>query len=100
MPADVSQCRQTADGAAAEQVTAAPPNLGTPDQQADNKTAEEPGGHRFGVIPLRPTLHMLLLAASACAIVTPSAYSKSPPTGSPRAILDTVIGREASCRCT
>jgi len=95
-PADVAERRQTADGAATEQVTPAPPNLGTPDQQADNKTAEKPGGHRFGVIPFCPAPHMVLLAARACAIVTPSAYSRSPPTGNPRAILVTVTGREAS----
>jgi hypothetical protein len=50
-PADVAERRQTADGTLAEQVTAAPPNLGTPDQQADNKTAKKPGGHRFGISP-------------------------------------------------
>jgi len=34
--------------------------------------------------------HIARRADSACAIVTPSAYSRSPPTGSPRAMRDTV----------
>ena len=39
-------------------------------------------------------------AARACAIVTPSAYSRSPPTGRPRAMRVTVSWWGTSCRCT
>src|SRR5689334_8352744 len=83
---DIPECRQAAYGASAEQITAAPLHLATPDQQSDNKTAEEPGRHRLCVAPFCPPPHIVLLAARACAMVTPSAYSRSPPTGSPRAI--------------
>src|SRR5688572_14738422 len=40
----------------------------------------------------------VLLPLKACAIVTPSAYSRSPPTGKPRASLVTLIPAGAISR--
>ena len=45
---------------------------------------------KCGELPVPCAIHIVRRAESACAIVTPSAYSRSPPTGRPRAMRLTV----------
>jgi hypothetical protein len=60
-----------------------------PDKTAGSYSADE--SHSYEARAL--SAHDIdLRALSAWAIVTPSAYSRSPPTGSPRAMRETVRG--------
>jgi len=92
----VSERRQSAQRMTTEQVPAVrmlcPTPRQRPDRRADGQSYE---------YPLMIALHDIALrAANACAMVTPSAYSKSPPTGSPRAMRDTVNAYGTNRRCT
>jgi len=99
---------------AAEQFVPGPVLLPVPDHDADHQSTEEPKrreasnassanvftvSHRPDYGPSPPTDRTQRIsrrAESACAIVTPSAYSRSPPTGIPRAIRETVTGEGAN----
>ena len=60
------------------------------DQRTSRHAAEESHGDCASALS---TAHDIALrAVKAWAMVTPSAYSRSPPTGSPRAILEIVSG--------
>ena len=50
------------------------------------------------ILVTQSSSHMARRAVSAWAIVTPSAYSRSPPMGMPRAIRVTAIDVPANCR--
>jgi hypothetical protein len=60
-----------------------------PDKTAGGYAADESHCYEASALPAHD---IALRAVSACAIVTPSAYSRSPPTGSPRAMRETVSG--------
>src|SRR5512146_2654897 len=70
----------------------------SPDDQPQRKATSQPDGQRRHVP--RAWHHISLRALIAWAIVTPSAYSRSPPTGRPRAMRVTRGPCPASCRCT
>jgi hypothetical protein len=59
----------------------------TPRERAARRSAKKPKCHQ---LVTSSAIHIDRRAESACAIVTPSAYSRSPPTGRPRAIRVTV----------
>jgi hypothetical protein len=89
MRRQVGQCDETLERAAAEELA--------PKVVADtgpHQTARDYAGKKASEGQSRPSddSHIALRASSAWAIVTPSAYSRSPPTGSPRAMRDTVSG--------
>src|SRR5258708_11970258 len=90
----VAQRGKPAPWTAAEQLPPRPMNLRAPDDCASDHPPEEPGGDGNSCV----ASHIALRAVSACAMVTPSAYSRSPPTGMPRAIRVTTIAWPASCR--
>src|SRR5205823_3935459 len=71
-----------------EQVAATVPLHSAPHQRTRCHAAQKSHGDETRTLA---TAHdIALLAVNAWAMVTPSAYSRSPPTGSPRAILETV----------
>src|SRR5690606_13521447 len=89
--------RQALGRTTAEQVAPVDVELPSGQQDSHRQAAQESqGSHNIGT----PGHFISLRAARACAMVTPSAYSRSPPTGSPRAIRDTESGKPASCLCT
>src|SRR5437879_4713806 len=66
-------------------------HLGAPYHEPHREASQKTVGSETGPVgprspPARAHPHIALRAESAWAIVTPSAYSRSPPTGSPRAI--------------
>src|SRR5688500_957203 len=96
--AQISQRRQTPERLRVEQVAPEAVHLHAPyerphrraTEKAERRHVRHPAHHRIS-----------RRAESACAIVTPSAYSRSPPTGNPRAMRDTsTCDDEASWRCT
>jgi hypothetical protein len=79
----------------AEKIAAVLTLHSAPEETAGSYAADESYSYEAGALPAHD---IALRAVSACAIVTPSAYSRSPPTGSPRAIRETVRGYRASFR--
>ena len=83
------------EGMLAEEIAPVLALHSAPHQGAGGNAADEPDRHEADFLPAHDIAR---LAVSAWAIVTPSAYSRSPPTGSPRAIRDTVRGYRDSLR--
>ncbi len=59
----------------------------TPRERAAGETSNEAKSRQLAVTAAD---HIARRADKACAMVTPSAYSRSPPTGNPRAMRVTV----------
>src|SRR5579863_3747962 len=110
LAAQIPQGSQTPERMAAEQVAPVTVLLPAPDDDPHHHATQKPQRHEAsGVngavavavpwpddypppLPPRPGHRISRRADSACAIVTPSAYSRSPPTGMPRAMRETVSG--------
>src|SRR5690349_22557890 len=84
MPVEIAQRRQAAQGARAEQVAPVPPHVLLRHHHADHGPDAQPEEQRLGPRSHHPAISRR--AAIARPIVTPSAYSRSPPTGNPSAI--------------
>src|SRR5688500_14534271 len=108
LSAAISQSRHAFHGLRAEQVAPAALHLHAPHDETRHDTADESRRHqpataaraRATTNSLPAQSHIALRAASACAIDAPSAYSRSPPIGRPRAMRVTLTGVDASSRCT
>jgi len=87
--AEIAERRNAMDGGFAEEVSTVLALHMAPDQMPSSNATDEANCHETRALSAHDIAR---LAVSACAIVTPSAYSRSPPTGSPRAILETVSG--------
>src|SRR5688572_16888549 len=98
LPGEIAERRQPTPGTRVEQLAAPAPHLHAPDERPYRRATEKAQRRQTG----RSSHHRISRrAVSACAIVTPSAYSRSPPTGSPRAMRDTITGvADASWRWT
>src|SRR5207302_7467554 len=107
---EVADSRQAAQRVAAEEIAAATAYLHAPHDEPGDDASDKPG--RDETMTTRAMAssqsHIALRAASACAMDAPSAYSRSPPTGRPRAMRVTLTasapltgaGIRASSRCT
>src|ERR1043166_5133351 len=84
----VAQRGEPAPWTRIEQLSPRPMNLRAPDDCASDEASDHRRRHRY----LRFSPHIALRAFRAWAMVTPSAYSRSPPTGIPRAIRVTETG--------
>ena len=81
--AKVAQCRKPAERMAAEEVATVLPLKVAPRESAACDAGNKSQSSELAVTSAD---HITRRADSACAMVTPSAYSRSPPTGSPRAM--------------
>src|SRR5688500_8578159 len=86
LAAQVPERREPAERLRVEQIAPEALHLHAPDERPHRRATEKPQCRQ-----IRRTAHHRISrrADSACAIVTPSAYSRSPPTGNPRAMRDT-----------
>src|SRR5438874_1162407 len=88
--AQISERSDAEKRIAGEQIAPAVALHSAPHQRTSRHAAEESHGDCASALS---TAHDIALrAVKAWAMVTPSAYSRSPPTGSPRAILEIVSG--------
>src|SRR5688500_13592731 len=85
--AQITECGEPPERMPAEQVATILALKMTPCKRAAGRSRNE---SESGELPVTNGYHIARRAESACAIVTPSAYSRSPPTGSPRAMRVTV----------
>jgi len=85
--AQVAECGEPAKWMTAEQIAAVLALNMAPRQRAARGPTEESQRSKSAVTR---AYHIARRADNACAMVTPSAYSRSPPTGSPRAMRVTV----------
>ena len=93
--AEKAQRRNAPQTPRTEKIAAVSPLHSRPQQRSGGKAADESDGDK----PASGSPHVIVRrAVSACAIVTPSAYSRSPPTGNPRAMRETVSGSLAILR--
>src|SRR5438270_3003740 len=86
---EVAECRDAKQWRLAEEIAAVVTLHSAPEKRSCGDASHKSNGDKGRALPLHD---IALRAVSACAIVTPSAYSRSPPTGRPRAIRETVSG--------
>src|SRR5438067_2921402 len=84
----VAERRQSTQRVVAEEITPATPYLHAPHDEPGDDASDKPGRDETMTTraPACSQSHIALRAASACAMDAPSAYSRSPPIGSPRAM--------------